>query len=134
MGVGGFQAGAQLTHMLVVADLARSVGFYRDVVGASVQREYGETSAVLRLGGSWLLLVTGGGPTPERPSVTFAPTDLPNRVSHVMTFRVTDCPAAYALLLGRGAQFLTPPIDSGPELRCFFRDPDGHLLELSELH
>ena len=133
MSVGEFQAGAQLTHILVVADLPRSVSFYRDVVGASIQREYGGASAVLRLGGSWLLLVTGGGPTPEKPSVTFASPDLPDRVSHVMTFRVRDCAAAHELLLGRGATFLTPPIHNGPELRCFFRDPDGHLLELSEL-
>ncbi len=49
-----------------------------------------------------------------------------------MTFRVPDCRAAYDQLTARGASFLTPPIDNGPEVRCFFRDPDGHLLELSE--
>jgi catechol 2,3-dioxygenase-like lactoylglutathione lyase family enzyme len=27
---------------------------------------------------------------------------------------------------------LTPPIDWGGEIRCFFRDPDDHLLEISE--
>jgi catechol 2,3-dioxygenase-like lactoylglutathione lyase family enzyme len=49
-----------------------------------------------------------------------------------MTIRVPDCRAAYATLLGRGAEFLTPPVDYEWEVRCFFRDPDGHLLELSE--
>ena len=49
-----------------------------------------------------------------------------------MTIRVPDCRAAYETLLGRGAEFLTPPVDSEWEVRCFFRDPDGHLLELSE--
>ena len=66
-------AGVELTHILVVSDLARSRAFYRDVLGASVHREYGGTSCVLRFQGSWLL-----------------------------------------------------------EVRCFFRDPDGHLLEISE--
>jgi catechol 2,3-dioxygenase-like lactoylglutathione lyase family enzyme len=42
------------------------------------------------------------------------------------------CQEAYAQLRERGAHFLTPPIDNGPEIRCFFRDPDGHLLELSQ--
>ena len=28
--------------------------------------------------------------------------------------------------------FLTPPVTSGAETRCFFRDPDGHLFEISE--
>ena len=50
-----------------------------------------------------------------------------------MTFRVADCHAVYALLRSRGADFLTPPVDHGYEIRCFFRDPDGHLLELSEI-
>ncbi len=37
----------------------------------------------------------------------------------------------YETLRSRGAAFLTPPHDWGQETRCFFRDPDGHLLELS---
>ncbi len=49
-----------------------------------------------------------------------------------MTIRVPDCEAAYAVLKERGAEFLTPPHDWGAEVRCFFRDPDGHRLELSE--
>ena len=28
--------------------------------------------------------------------------------------------------------FLTPPVTSGAETRAFFRDPDGHLFEISE--
>jgi catechol 2,3-dioxygenase-like lactoylglutathione lyase family enzyme len=40
--------------------------------------------------------------------------------------------AAYETLVGRGAEFLTPPVDYEWEVRCFFRDPDGHLLEISE--
>ena len=47
--------------------------------------------------------------------------------------RVPDCHAAYEVLRSRGAEFLTPPLDRGGEIRCFFRDPDGHLLEISEV-
>jgi len=81
----------------------------------------------------WLLLVTGGGPTEDKPSVTFAPPPDPDVVSHQLTMRVPDCQAAYEILRGRGAKFLTPPHDRGGEIRCFFRDPDGHLLEISEI-
>jgi catechol 2,3-dioxygenase-like lactoylglutathione lyase family enzyme len=35
-------------------------------------------------------------------------------------------------LRSRGAEFLTPPVESDWEVRGFFRDPDGHLLEISE--
>ena len=124
--------GMALTHILVVGDLARSRNFYRDVLGATVYREYGGTSCVLQFQESWLLLVTGGGPTEDKPDVTFAPPADRQRVSHAMTIRVPDCREAYEILKGRGATFLTPPYDRGSEIRCFFRDPDGHLLEISE--
>ena len=49
-----------------------------------------------------------------------------------MTLRVTDCQAVYEALRSRGAAFLTPPHDWGTEIRCFLRDPDGHLVEISQ--
>ena len=55
-----------------------------------------------------------------------------DRVSHAMTLRVADCQAAYEALRSKGAAFLTPPHDWGTEIRCFLRDPDGHLVEISQ--
>ena len=92
----GFPAeGMELTHILVVADIDRARSFYRDVLGAEVYREYGGTSCVLRAFGTWLLLVTGGGPTADKPTVTFAPPTDPDLVGHAMTIRVPDCRAAF---------------------------------------
>jgi catechol 2,3-dioxygenase-like lactoylglutathione lyase family enzyme len=125
--------GVELTQLLVVTDIERSKRFYRDVLGAEVYREYGGTSCVFDFRGSWLLLVTGGGPTDDKPTVTFMPPENPDHVSHQLTIRVPDCQAAYKTLKERGAEFLTPPVDREYEVRCFFRDPDGHLLEISEL-
>ncbi len=122
----------ELTTILVVRDIDRSRDFWRDVVGADLHREYGGTSCVLRLAGAWILLVTGGGPTPDKPDVTFAVADDRSRVDHAFTMRVADCRTAYEELRGRGATFLTPPVESEWEVRAFFRDPDGHLLEISE--
>ena len=64
--------------------------FYRDVLGAELVREYGGSSAVFSFAGAWLLLVTGGGPTEDKPSVTFATPADPDAVSHAMTIRVPD--------------------------------------------
>jgi len=125
--------GVELTHILVVSDLERARTFYTQVLGATVYAEYGGTSCVLSFQGSWLLLVTGGAPTQDKPEVTFAPPENHNAVSHSMTIRVPDCQEAYEILKARGAVFLTPPFDWGHEIRCFFRDPDGHLLEISQV-
>ena len=124
--------GMELTHILVVAEIDRARDFYRDVLGADVFREYGGSSCVLRAFGTWLLLVTGGGPTSDKPTVTFASPGNVDEVSHSMTIRVPDCRAAHATLTERGAAFLTPPVESDWEIRAFFRDPDGHLIEISE--
>ena len=67
-----FPADSELTHILVVADADRSRDLYRDVLGAKVLPEYGGTSVVMSVAGTWLLLVTGGEPTPDKPALTFA--------------------------------------------------------------
>lgn len=120
-----------LTHILVVSDVPASNRWYRDVLGAEPYREYG-TSAVFSFNGVWLLLVEGGGATPDKPDVDFLPPDA-RKATHSFTVRVEDCQASYDTLKGRGAEFLTPPYDWGGEIRCFFADPDGHLWEISQL-
>ncbi len=122
----------ELTHILVVSDLQRSIPWYRDVLGATLTGEYGGTSAVFNYDGAWLLVVTPGGETADKPGTQFVPPPDPSKISHSMTIRVPDCRAAYEMLRARGARFLTEPHESAWEVRCFFRDPDGHLFEISE--
>ena len=126
-------AATALTHLLVVSDAQASRDWYVGVLDASVYGEYGGTSVVLELFGGWLLLVTGGEPTADKPTVTFGPPLDPDFTSTEIIFRVADCHATYRLLQSRGAQFLADPVDWGSEVRAFFRDPDGHLYEISEL-
>jgi len=123
---------SELTTILVVSDMAKSKAFYVDVLGADIFREYGGDSLVLKFLGDWLLLVTPGGPTADKPKTHFvSPTDK-DSVSHSFTIRVQDCKKSYEILKGKGAKFITPPSVNGAETRCFFRDPDGHLFEISE--
>lgn len=121
-----------LTTILVVSNMAQSKSFYLDVLGATLFREYSGDSMVLEFLNNWILLVTPGGPTDDKPDTHFvAPSDK-NAVSHSYTIRVQDCNKSYEILKGRGAEFITPPVVNGGETRCFFRDPDGHLFEISE--
>ena len=120
-----------ITHILEVADADEARRFWVNVVGAEVHREYGD-SAVLRWQGTWLLFVTSGDLAADKPTIKFTPPGAPDRADHAITVRVADCKATVAEMTARGAVFLTLPHDWGNEIRCFFRDPDGHLIELSQ--
>jgi catechol 2,3-dioxygenase-like lactoylglutathione lyase family enzyme len=50
----------------------------------------------------------------------------------VCPVRLLTAPKSTCVRLVPGV-FLTPPVDWGGEIRCFFRDPDGHLLEISQV-
>ena len=127
------EAGMELTTILVVDDIKRSRNFYENVLGAEMFREYGGTSLVIKFLGNWILLVTEGGPTKDKPNVSFHPPSDIRKVSHSFTIRVKDCNKSYEILKERGAEFLTPPVDWEYEVRAFFRDPDGHLFEISQI-
>ncbi|MEW5987432.1 MAG: VOC family protein [Chloroflexota bacterium] len=119
-------------QLLVVRDMARSKAFYCNVLGATLAMEYLDAYAQVRLANGVIHLVLGGGPTADKPNVTFAAPEHPNLVSAEVHFFVQDCIGTYELLKSRGLEFLTPPVvrPSG-EVRCFAFDPDGHLLEFS---
>jgi catechol 2,3-dioxygenase-like lactoylglutathione lyase family enzyme len=122
--------GIVLTHFIVADDVERSRRFYTDVLGGEVVLEGQPT--IVALANAWVIINVGGGPTEDKPTVTLAtPTD-PNRVSSFLNIRVADIEAVYADWSARGANFLTPPIDRGPEIRCYMRDPDGHLIEVGQ--
>ncbi|NQV53225.1 MAG: VOC family protein [Flavobacteriales bacterium] len=120
-----------ITTILVVSDIKQSTQWYTEVLGAELYRAYGGDSVVLQFLGQWLLLVTSGAPTADKPATYMNPPKNEDDMSHAFTLRVEDCEASYVLLKGRGASFITPPVKNGGETRCFFRDPDGHLFEIS---
>jgi hypothetical protein len=90
-----------------------------------------ENPCYIKLANSWIILNSGGGPTPDKPEVILeTPRDL-HRVSSFLNLRVADIWDCYARWKAKGAQFLTEPLDNhGDELRCYMRDPDGYLIEV----
>jgi catechol 2,3-dioxygenase-like lactoylglutathione lyase family enzyme len=123
---------SELTTILVVSDMGKSKEFYVNALGAELVREYGGTSMVLKFLGNWLLLVTAGGPTEDKPKISMNPPSDPNNISHAFTIRVGNCTKSYDILKGMGVNFITAPFNRGAETRCFFQDPDGNLFEISE--
>lgn len=122
--------GIVLTHFVVAADVDRSCRFYSEVLGGQVVQA-GEPS-VVALANGWIIINVGGGPTEDKPAVILETPPDPNRVSSFLNIRVTDIQTVYDTWKARGARFLTPPQDRGSEIRCYLRDPDGHLIEVGQ--
>ena len=123
--------GIAVTYFIVSRDVERSRRFYTDVLGGEAVLE-GDLS-IVALANGWVTISTGGGPTDDKPTVTLVPPPDPDHVSSFLNIRVADIAAVYAEWRARGAEFLTPPIDRGSEIRCYMRDPDGHLIEVGQL-
>jgi catechol 2,3-dioxygenase-like lactoylglutathione lyase family enzyme len=122
--------GIALTHFIVSADVERSRRFYTEVLGGETVRA-GEPSMVA-LANSWIIINVGGGPTDDKPTVILETPPDPNRVSSFLNIRVADINAVYDEWSARGAEFLTPPKQHATEIRCYIRDPDGHLIEVGQ--
>ncbi len=122
--------GIVLTHFVVSADVAASLDFYVRILGGVPVME-GEPS-IVKLANSWIIINVGGGPTDDKPTVVLDVPDDPNRVSAFLNIRVADIHQVYNEWSAKGATFLTPPLDRGAEIRCYMRDPDGHLIEVGQ--
>ncbi len=122
--------GILLTHFIVSADIERSRRFYTEVLGGETVLD--GPPAIVALANSWIIINTGGGPTEDKPTATLEVPADPDRVSSFLNIRVADIHAVYEQWSARGATFLTAPIDRGPEIRCYVRDPDGHLIEVGQ--
>jgi catechol 2,3-dioxygenase-like lactoylglutathione lyase family enzyme len=122
--------GLLVSHFLAVRDVARSRAFYADVLGGAVVLD--ENPCIVKLANSWIIMNPGGGPTPDKPDVTIVDYEPGDTVSSFLNLRVADIAACHADWSAKGAEFLTPPLDRGAEIRCYMRDPDGYLIEIGQ--
>jgi predicted enzyme related to lactoylglutathione lyase len=124
--------GFSIAHFLTVADIERSARFYETVFGGRIlSLGDGNAPGYIQIANTWLILNVGGGPTPDKPSVTLHTPD-PDLLSSFMNIRVADIHACYDLWRSRGAQFITEPKDKYGETRCYIRDPDGYIIEVGQ--
>ncbi|MEY2882215.1 MAG: hypothetical protein RLZZ15_4595 [Verrucomicrobiota bacterium] len=109
---------------IVVGDVARATGFYRDVLGLKFLFPAGPNLAFLAAGGVRIMLTTpqGAGEVGKNSA---------------LYFKVTDIAATHAAIVARGAVN-----ERAPQLAAkmpdhelwigFVRDPDGNLVGLME--
>jgi catechol 2,3-dioxygenase-like lactoylglutathione lyase family enzyme len=124
--------GFLVTHFITVRKVARSRAFYSEVLGGEVVLE--ENPCMVKLSNSWVIMNPGGPPTPDKPDISVVEYEPRNSVSTFMNLRVADIQACYEEWSSKGAEFVTPPIDRGAEIRCYMRDPDGYLIESRPVH
>lgn len=123
-------SGFVITHFLVVADQDRARDFYARVLDA--HPVVGRDPVILKVANTWLILNAGGPPTEDKPGVTLEPPTRLDTVSAFMNIRVADIAAFHERTVAAGAEWLTPPMDRGAEIRGYIRDPDGHLIEVGQ--
>ena len=120
--------------ILAVSDFKRSLEFYRDRLGLSVEATYDEPPyATLVCAGTRFSLAEQGHAAEDRPGVSMvAPAD-PSSLAAILVLEVSDCLGAYSELRDAGVEFLAKPY-SPPwgGHRCFALDPDRNLIELEQ--
>jgi catechol 2,3-dioxygenase-like lactoylglutathione lyase family enzyme len=122
--------GIVLTQFIVSDDVERSRRFYTEVLGG--RAVFSPEPTNVALSNSWIVINGGGGPTDDKPTVTLETPRDPDRVSSFVNIRVKDIESVYAEWSARGANFLTSPKQHQYEIRCYMRDPDGHLIEVGQ--
>ena len=91
-----------------------------------------ENPCIVRLSNSWIIMNPGGPPTPDKPDISVVDYQPGNTTSIFLNLRVADIQACYEEWKAKGAEFVTPPIDRGAEIRCYMRDPDGYMIEVGQ--
>ena len=125
--------GFTISLFITVADIERSARYYEKVFGARIlSLGDGNAPGYLQLANIWMILNVGGGPTPDKPTVTLSVPSDPDKLSSFMNIRVADIHACYELWKSRGAEFITEPIPKYGEIRCYIRDPDGYIIEVGQ--
>ena len=126
--------GFAISLFITVAEIERSARFYEKIFGGRIL-SLGDSkgaSGHIQIANTWLIVNVGGGPTPDKPTVTLSVPDDPDKVSSFLNIRVADIRACYELWTSRGAEFITEPIPKYGEIRCYIRDPDGYIIEVGQ--
>jgi predicted enzyme related to lactoylglutathione lyase len=126
--------GFTVTLFITVADIERSARYYEKVFDASIL-SLGDSKGAcghFQIANTWLIVNVGGGPTPDKPTVTLSVLADPDQINSFMNIRVADIQACYELWKSRGAEFITEPIPKAREIRCYIRDPDGYIIEVGQ--
>src|SRR5215470_10848298 len=116
----------QQVTFLYVKDLALSERFYSETLGLELVLNQG-LARIYRVGsGNAFLGICLSSEVQQAPTSDRAPLGV------IVTFVTNDVDSAYSALLNKGVAFeQAPALNATYKIyNCFFRDPDGYLLEI----
>ena len=128
------EEGFVLTHTLIVKDVEKSCEWYKSMFDGTIALEPSSdgTPCIMKVANSWVIINFGGGePTSDKPDVQMKVKEDQDVLSSFLNVRVADIQSFYEDRKDEG-NFLTEPIDRGPETRCYMQDPDGYLIEVGQ--
>ena len=92
--------GILATLFITVRKVAQSRDFYSRVLGGKVVLE--ENPCMVKLANSWIIMNPGGGPTPDKPSISVVDYEPDDTTSIFLNLRVADIEACYTEWSERG--------------------------------
>ena len=108
----------QFTHAIVfVSDMARSVAFYREILGLPLRSESSEWTEFETPGSTLALHLADG---PATPSQSMAPA-----AQCQLGFSVEDIDAFHQQMIAKGVTCLQPPEEEDFGKLAEYADPDG---------
>lgn len=125
---------ARIGTILAVADVGRSVAFYTERLGFTVEALYDAPAyATLVRDGVRLSLAEQGHQASDLPGfVMTVPAD-PGRAAAALVLEVANAKACHAELAAEGASFVAPPYEPPwGGCRFFLLDPDRYLIEVEQ--
>ncbi len=91
------------TYFFTVRDQDKSKDFYVRILGGKVIKP--DNPCYIKLGNTWIILNSGGGPTSDKPEVLLeTPSDLNNKIASLICVSQTSGPAT---TLGRQGSALS---------------------------
>ena len=117
--------GISIAQFLTVADIERSARYYEKVFDAQVlSLGDGNAPGYLQLANIWMILNVGGGPTPDKPTVTLSVPD-PNHINSFLNIRHAEIHKAVDVIrIGNAERYRrlirgrpAPNVQNHPDIR-----------------